>query len=96
MGAILGFKTLAKLKTFYESGGTIISTTQLPFKSSEMGEDQKVIDLVQEIFGIDKSGFWYFYGIYNHILTCLRSEIDLPHSPFLRLEFGHFRTIKPK
>lgn len=45
--------TLKKLKAFYESGGTIISTTQLPHKSSEMGQDQKVLDLVKEIFGID-------------------------------------------
>jgi len=49
----ISYKTLQKLKTFYESGGTIISTTKLPHKSSEKGEDQKVIDLVQEIFGIN-------------------------------------------
>jgi hypothetical protein len=49
----ISYKTLEKLKDFYESGGTIISTTKLPHKSSEMGEDQKVIDLVQEIFGIN-------------------------------------------
>ncbi|MDX1284277.1 MAG: glycosyl hydrolase, partial [Draconibacterium sp.] len=49
----ISYKTLAKLKEYYESGGTIISTTQLPFKSSEMGEDQKVVDLVNEIFGLD-------------------------------------------
>lgn len=49
----VSYKTLQKLKAFYESGGTIISTTKLPHKSSEMGEDQKVRDLVQEIFGID-------------------------------------------
>ena len=46
-------KTLEKLKTYYENGGTIISTTQLPFQSSEMGENQRVIDMVQDIFGID-------------------------------------------
>lgn len=50
---IISYKTLEKLKAFYESGGTIISTTQLPFKSAEMGNDQKVIDLVQDIFGIN-------------------------------------------
>lgn len=49
----ISWKTLQKLRDFYESGGTIISTTKLPYKSSEMDEDQKVIDLVQEIFGIN-------------------------------------------
>ncbi|MEE4260791.1 MAG: glycosyl hydrolase, partial [Bacteroidales bacterium] len=49
----ISYKTLEKLKAFYESGGTIISTTQLPYKSSEMSGDQKVVELVQDIFGID-------------------------------------------
>jgi len=49
----ISHKTLSKLKEFYESGGTIISTTQLPLKSSEMGEDQKVVNLVNEIFGLN-------------------------------------------
>jgi len=49
----ISYKTLEKLKEFYESGGTIISTTQLPYKSSEMGEDQKVVALVNEIFGLN-------------------------------------------
>jgi hypothetical protein len=49
----ISYKTLEKLKAFYESGGTIISTTQLPHKSSEIGEDKKVIELVQDIFGIN-------------------------------------------
>ncbi len=48
----ISYKTLEKLKSFYESGGTIISTTQLPYKSSEMGMEQKVVDLVNEIFGV--------------------------------------------
>nr|WP_319509480.1 glycosyl hydrolase [uncultured Draconibacterium sp.] len=49
----ISYKTLGKLKAFYESGGTIISTTKLPFKSSEMGHDQRVIDLVGDIFGVN-------------------------------------------
>jgi hypothetical protein len=48
----ISYKTLEKLKSFYESGGTIISTTQLPHKSSEMSEDKRVIDMVKEIFGL--------------------------------------------
>jgi len=46
-------KTLRKLQRFYESGGIIISTTQLPFKSSEIGEDKIVVDLIDDIFGLD-------------------------------------------
>jgi len=49
----ISYKTLEKLKAFYNNGGTIISTTQLPFKSSEMGEDQKVLDLVNTVFGLN-------------------------------------------
>ena len=52
---IISYKTLDKIKDFYNKGGLVISTTQLPFKSSEMGEDDKVRDLIKEIFGIDPS-----------------------------------------
>ncbi len=50
---VISYKTLEKIKDFYQSGGLVISTTQLPFKSSEMGEDKKVKDLISDIFGID-------------------------------------------
>jgi hypothetical protein len=49
---IVSYKTLEKIKAFYDAGGLVISTTQLPYKSAEMGGDQKIIDLVQQIFGI--------------------------------------------
>lgn len=50
---IISHKTLSKIKAFYVNGGSVISTTQLPYMSSEMGQDAKVISLVTEIFGID-------------------------------------------
>jgi hypothetical protein len=50
---VVSYRTLEKIKAFYESGGTVISTTQLPYKSSEIGHDQKVTDLVREIFGVN-------------------------------------------
>jgi len=50
---IISYKTLSKLELFYNSGGAIIATSQLPFKSSEIGEDQKVIETIIRIFGID-------------------------------------------
>lgn len=49
----ISWKTLKKPSGFYKSGGTIIYTTKLPCKSSEMSEDQKVLKMVQEIFGIN-------------------------------------------
>lgn len=50
---IIAPKTLEKILDFYKSGGLVISTTQLPFKSSEMGKDQQIIDLINEVFGVD-------------------------------------------
>lgn len=47
----ISYKTLEKLKAFYDNGGTLISTTKLPHKSSELGADEKVLSLVKEIFG---------------------------------------------
>jgi hypothetical protein len=47
----VSYKTLEKLKAFYDHGGTVISTTQLPFKSSERGADGKVAELIEDIFG---------------------------------------------
>jgi len=50
---VISYKTLEKIRDFYNKGGLVISTTMLPFKSSEMGQDQKVINLVEEIFGVN-------------------------------------------
>ena len=50
---VISYKTLEKIRDFYSQGGLVISTTQLPFKSSEMGEDSKVIELIREIFGVN-------------------------------------------
>ncbi|MGQ1783595.1 glycosyl hydrolase [Saccharicrinis sp. GN24d3] len=50
---VISYKTLQKLRKFYDNGGTIIATTHLPYKSSEMGKDQMVVDMVKEIFGIN-------------------------------------------
>jgi hypothetical protein len=50
---IISYRTLEKIRDFYNKGGMVIATTLLPFKSAEMGEDHKVIDLIQEIFDMD-------------------------------------------
>jgi hypothetical protein len=50
---VISLKTLQKLKDYYDKGGFVISAGQLPFKSSEIGQDEKVKALILEIFGVD-------------------------------------------
>ena len=50
---IISEKTLQKLQSFYTSGGTVIATTQLPFKSTKIGADQTIINIIRDIFGIN-------------------------------------------
>ncbi|MBT8306928.1 MAG: hypothetical protein KJN85_08325 [Maribacter sp.] len=50
---VISLQTLQKIKEYYDEGGLVISTGQLPFKSSEMDQDEKVQALVKEIFGVD-------------------------------------------
>jgi hypothetical protein len=50
---VITLATMQKIKQFYDNGGTIIATTMLPFKSATMGNDEKVIALVKEIFSVD-------------------------------------------
>lgn len=42
-----------KLLNFYLNGGTIIATSQLPYKSAEIGKDVDVIEAVKSIFNIN-------------------------------------------
>lgn len=50
---IISLRTLKKLKQFYDTGGVVIATTQLPYKSTNIGKDESVIALVKEMFGVD-------------------------------------------
>ncbi|WP_200979984.1 glycosyl hydrolase [Echinicola sp. 20G] len=50
---VITYATLKKVKQFYDNGGTLIATTMLPFKSATIGNDDQVISLVKEIFGLD-------------------------------------------
>ncbi len=50
---IISLKTLQKVKNYFEQGGLVISTGQLPFKSSEVGQDDKVKALILEIFKVN-------------------------------------------
>ena len=50
---IISEKTLQKLQSFYDSGGTVIATSQLPFKSTKIGADQAIINIIRDMFGIN-------------------------------------------
>lgn len=50
---IISVNTLQKIKQYYDSGGLVISTGQLPYKSAEMGRDQEVQVLIKDVFGVN-------------------------------------------
>ena len=50
---VINLETLEKVKQFYDNGGTLIATTMLPFKSATLGDDDKVVSIVEAIFGIN-------------------------------------------
>ena len=53
---IISVSNLEKIKKFYESGGKVIFTSQLPSFSTEFGKDEKVIRLMQSfVFSEEKS-----------------------------------------
>ena len=50
-GKVISYKTLQKLKLYYDNGGKVIATGILPTKSSEFDHDDDVKNLIREIFG---------------------------------------------
>jgi hypothetical protein len=44
------WSTLQKIKAFYDAGGKVIATTQLPALSAEFGHDRDVREVVQAMF----------------------------------------------
>jgi hypothetical protein len=50
-GAVIELAALQKLKAFWEAGGVVIATTQLPSRSARFGEDGEVCALVEALFG---------------------------------------------
>jgi hypothetical protein len=45
------WSALKKIKAFYENGGAVIATTQLPDRSAEFGKDREVREAVAAMFG---------------------------------------------
>lgn len=52
----VSLKTFSILKTFVESGGTLVAVSELPSKSCEKGKDAEVVSLCEELFGIRQIG----------------------------------------
>jgi len=50
-GQVIGLAALKKLRAFWDAGGAVIATTELPSKSAEFGRDVEVCSLVQAMFG---------------------------------------------
>lgn len=44
------WSSLSKLKDFYDQGGGVIATGQLPFKSAEFGHDEEVVQTIAAMF----------------------------------------------
>ncbi|PQJ76586.1 glycosyl hydrolase [Polaribacter glomeratus] len=54
-GKVISVKALQKIKQFYDAGGKVIATTLLPSKSSEIGKDEQVVALINDLFGKEAS-----------------------------------------
>lgn len=50
---VLSVEALKKIKAFYEAGGKILATHQLPNKSAEFGRDKELVCIIQDIFDIN-------------------------------------------
>ena len=50
---VLSVEALKKIRDFYQAGGKVLATNQLPSQSAEFGKDAELVALVKEIFGID-------------------------------------------
>jgi hypothetical protein len=48
---VIHWSNLKKIKAFYDAGGKVIATTQLPAKSAEFGLDRDVVETVRALFG---------------------------------------------
>ena len=51
-GDALSAAAAAKIKEFYDQGGTVIATAQLPTKSAEFGKDKEVRQAIADVFGV--------------------------------------------
>ena len=55
-GDTLSAAAAAKIKEFYDKGGTVIATTALPTQSAEFGKDKEVQQAIADVFGVSPDG----------------------------------------
>jgi len=55
-GDTLSAAAAAKIKEFYDQGGTVIATRRLPARSAEFGRDKEVQRVVAQVFGVPVDG----------------------------------------
>ncbi|MEO0732833.1 MAG: glycosyl hydrolase, partial [Bacteroidota bacterium] len=55
-GKVIGLPTLRKLYAFYQAGGTVIATSQLPEQSATRGKDAEVRELIAKMFAPEQPG----------------------------------------
>ncbi len=53
-GDVLSVAAANKIKQFYDQGGAVIATEQLPTRSAEFGKDKQVQQAMADIFGVAK------------------------------------------
>ena len=50
---VISLSNLEKIKAFYDGGGKVIATTQLPTRATTTGDNDKVSAIIREMFGVD-------------------------------------------
>lgn len=50
---VLSVAAMEKIKAYYQAGGKVLATHQLPDKSAEFGQDEELRKLVKDVFDID-------------------------------------------
>ncbi len=55
-GDTLSAAAAAKIKAFYDAGGTVIATSRLPTQAAEFGRNREVQRVIAEVFGVPVDG----------------------------------------
>ncbi|MCL2517855.1 MAG: hypothetical protein FWF15_04770, partial [Oscillospiraceae bacterium] len=64
--AMISIKNLRLIKKFYDEGGKIIATTELPSMAFELGNDEEVNEIVKHIFGVSADEINTFTNYYTN------------------------------
>lgn len=54
----ISWRSLQKIRQFFDQGGTVIATTMLPRHSAEFGKDREVRQTIAEMFGQPEDGIY--------------------------------------